>query len=204
MKKYLNRFFSLRTAIELMPFFAGDEKGSAKEITEAFAVFNLFEHKFRAYVNDENVNIVIVGDGVRPRCGALFAYLSKCQVFSIDPLMNPNFEPLRTTRRLHVTRGTAAETKIFCANMPTVLILPHSHAPMDEALGCLNDYGRLDIINMPCCVPILPRWAAKGCYYVKDLECWSPKNDLYLWTNVQEYANSMLELAKNNPQKGRK
>ena len=193
--RYINQFFALRTAPELLPYFAGDENGAAKEVTEAFGLLRAYEKHTTHSMKNPDVKVVIVGDGVRPRCGATFAYLTKASVISIDPNANLNFPPLKAAQRLTVIKSKIEDVIIHCDWLDTVLILPHSHADMNAAIQSLSGWRTLDIINMPCCVNIPANWSKNWDIVYVDEGIWTPKNKIYVWNDV-ESLSKILKMEK--------
>lgn len=184
--RYINQFFGLRTAQELLPYFAGNERGAAKEVTEAFGILRAYEKRLNFGMKNSDVNVIVVGDGVRPKCGAVFAYMTKCDVVSIDPMIDLDFPPLKNVQRLHVIKDGAENWSTDCEGKDTVIILPHSHCNFDVALDVPFNYCRLAVIALPCCVKVPLFWRKKASLEYEDDEIWSPLNKIMVWKDIKK------------------
>ncbi|MCA9333531.1 hypothetical protein KC963_00625 [Candidatus Saccharibacteria bacterium] len=63
---------------------------NAKEITESYAALNAFYKHFNLRYKEDDVLILVVGDGAQPRTGVTFAFNTPHIVVSIDPAMMKN------------------------------------------------------------------------------------------------------------------
>lgn len=195
MKAYINHFFSLKTAPELLPFFQCGNKTSAKEITESFAMYCAAKDVLGAKPHDD-ILAIIIGDGSKPRTGGLLAHLTKWECHSIDPQMQmewwDNIFRERENQglpiqRLLVWRRKAEDCIILDAgNRRKILFFPHSHCDME----IISRYPGADVVSMPCCVPIPIKMLYKDYALKHDLRVyvdnnvWSPKNTVYVWRAV--------------------
>jgi hypothetical protein len=154
---------------------------NAKEITESFGAYNAVRKHFRKICtfDDKTMNIVVVGDGSTPRTAATFAFRSKFQCHSVDPLMK--FE---NTKRLRIDRLFTYAKKIEeCEfNFDRVIILHvHSHVKIETSLKYIKGNER-HVVAMPCCVPqTLER--KPDVEYI-DWNILSPKNTIKIWRDV--------------------
>lgn len=147
-KSYLDPIFHKRIYCSLI------EKRlfpNAKEFTESMAMLNacldLAEKK--GYKRGENkLTVVIVGDGKRPRTGALIARDTNWNVISIDPNFHTdsNFD----IPRLKVYKSKIENIDELKFDGPLILCFPHSHANLCQALLKLKSEER-HVISMPCC-----------------------------------------------------
>lgn len=177
--EYVNRFIKMRCAVDLLRLKMFPD---AKEITESLAMVNacsnlpkLFDDRKRS-----DINVVVVGDGRRPRTAALFAHLTRWNCFSIDPIMVEEVWPIQ---RLKCFKKRVEDVKLHF-DSPLIIVLPHSHAKPSICLQNITTSSTLSVINMPCCVPsdIL---GFKHVSY-KDGRVWSPKNRIDFHTFGEE------------------
>lgn len=149
--RYLNEFMRMKCAPELL---ARRIFPNAKEITESMGAW----HAVREHVlprvpvlrNDPNVLVHCVGDGTTPRTGALFAFLSRWQVYSIDPRMR---DSQWKVARLH-TFSERIEDFFNQGTSPLNLIVHvHSHASLQASVNNLTSVGGgcRYLVNIPCC-----------------------------------------------------
>lgn len=139
---YLNRFMSMKCAPDLLLL---GMFPNAKEITESFAAFEAMTHL--PYDFKDDIQIVVVGDGTKPRTGAVFAFRSAWSVISLDPLMKKTDYDIK--------RLTAYQARMedltFEFDKPTVIVCVHSHAKLSVCLERIKAPKRY-LINIPCCV----------------------------------------------------
>jgi hypothetical protein len=181
---YLKRFLNSFASENVIGIFSR-YRNAHKEITESWAMLEA------AKKHVENLNdslVVVVGDGCSPRTGVIFAYFTKADVISIDPLFNLNhwydhcdkqtkmgFEPQRIT----VFAMKAEDCSVDCNGKDCVVIWPHSHAPMNNT-KIFNYKSRTDI-SMPCCVAIPKNWASTPHTTYDDYNVLSPKKTVHIW-----------------------
>jgi len=186
--KHIKEFLSLTCAPDLMALRVFPQRTAAKEITESMAAFDAVRRivmpNTGIQYGDENVFVFAVGDGHRPRTGALFAMRTKWTVISIDPEMNRH-EADKSVRRLVVCK-TKIEDFNFIHTMPAtrkaIIVLVHSHATIKACLESITGFDERHIVSIPCCVPQdIPR---KVFYGYTDTGIWSAKNQVKIWLNV--------------------
>jgi len=85
MKRYINEFVKLKCAPDLL---AWGVFPNAKEITESMAMYHAVKNYVPFDLHDEEINLVVVGDGKSPRTAALFAVMTKWTCYSVDPKMD--------------------------------------------------------------------------------------------------------------------
>ncbi len=210
--KYINHFFSLKAAHDILPFFTGCKKTAAKEITESFGAYhNAIEHL--GPINEEWV-VVSVGDGKRPRTGAVFRFLTKAsKVISIDQEADLKWfeSDLKEIYKVEPRDFMVAQHKIedifpsrfFVTYEETLeqiikdkhlLILGvHSHANISDSIKVLAPGAKsVNVLWMPCCKQVERNFLdkekiAKCEKFVtyNDKEIWSAKNQIYLWKNLK-------------------
>lgn len=197
--RYINYFLSWIAATELMPFFRASKGTSAKEVTESIACYEAVRKHIGLDPKDENVNVLVVGDGVKPRTASIFAYLTKWEATSIDPLMNKEwFENLRDekarwgipVRNLYACAGNAEQLIFDYEGKDLILVFPHSHAPMEKVLERYRGKCKsLHIVSMPCCEPQSTTLLKIPHIHYVDENVWSAKNQIYVWKNLENAVN---------------
>ncbi len=167
--EYINRFFRMNCAVDLMRLKMFPD---AKEVTESLAMVNACKNLPNAFDDRRrsDINVVVVGDGHRPRTGALFACLTRWNCVSIDPEMVQEIWPIY---RLKCYKKKVEDVKLHFEG-PLIIVLPHSHAKPSKCIENLTTDSTLCIINMPCCVPSDILHYEHISY--KDSRVWSPKN----------------------------
>lgn len=173
---YIDRFMSLKAAPDML---LNNLFPNAKEITESFSAYqaavrclsrDIFHQSF------ENV-MVSVGDGHRPATAGLFAFLTRWECHSIDPVLR---ERKNNIQRLVLHSKQVEQTKLEF-NVPTLICGVHSHARLSDCLQSIKAPYR-SVIAMPCCVPLnLDR--SPDYEYVDD-NVWSPCNLIKVWNDV--------------------
>jgi len=149
---------------------------NAKELTESFGAFRAALRHFRDWMTCDDVTVVCVGDGCRPRTGATFAFRSPWNVISIDPnLRNPRSVGDIERLECNVKRVQDCAPRHF----PKLLIVAvHSHATLEETMSTLSG-DEVGVIAIPCCVPL--ELDAKPIADYRDGGIHSPKNRVLVW-----------------------
>ncbi len=179
--RYLERFFSLNSAEELIKYKLFP---NPKEITESFGMLNAVEtviHNSDPYISKDNENItcIVVGDGQKPRTGALCAFLTKWNVYSIDPDM----KWLNVANE--ITRLTCMAQKIEDAKLklevpgPVIIMMPHAHASAQASWDCIQSPKKW-LVRMRCCTK--DEINVPGISYNDPHVC-SPKNKIEIHSN---------------------
>lgn len=202
MKEYINRFFSLKTAIELMPFFQLSSNSAGKEVTESMGCWRAAIESLKLDPKRKDLDCVVVGDGCTPRTAAMVCHLSKWNCISVDPQLDKDrYNKVYKERlaagmpiqRLSVYRSTIEDLpdNLLGKSKEAVLMLPHSHAKMDMCLKKLKEcYDKFHVISMPCCEPTPEKYTNKrfaertNLKVYTDPNVWSPKRTMYVWTNL--------------------
>lgn len=161
--KYLDEFIKLKCAPDLL---LNKLFPNAKEITESMAAFNAYRKNliFSYPPNEEKTTCLVVGDGVVPRTGAVFALRTKFNVISVDPAMRLPYEhPWAyhlNINRLLMLKAKAEEEMwdLYLGNPKDIdkliIIAVHSHAPLDKLIKRIEiktGYKEFVIISNPCC-----------------------------------------------------
>lgn len=156
--RYLDQFIGLKCASDLIStkFFP-----NAKEITESMGAFNAVQRNLWNvfHPSDETVECYIIGDGSKPRTGALFAYRTKWKIVSIDPNMLRNKLELggiaatpKRINRLYAYRNYIEDLTFYEAHNNVLIVCVHSHAKLSDCFHAFP-WSKKYIVNMPCCVP---------------------------------------------------
>lgn len=180
--RHLEEFLMLKCAPDLL--IAGVYPNT-KEITEAMGMFHAAIPYGELKLCGVPHTAVVVGDGHTPRLGALLAFRTNWNVYSVDPEMRIE-KYANVFRRLCTLKSKIEDTKIDCAGQPTILFLPHSHADMNAAVGSLDNWATLKVISMPCCVSIPENWSTRKHVVYRDKDVNSDKNWVHIWEGVEE------------------
>ena len=143
--RYLDRFIKSKASVDLLKY---KIYPNAKEVTEAYGMLNAAKEYL---LRDINWKIICVGDGSTPRCGALFAFHTRHEVFSVDPaLPKDHAEKYLDIDRLHTVPYQIQDCDYSGKN--GLIISCHSHAKLSIVLKHCK-YENTVLISMPCCVP---------------------------------------------------
>lgn len=184
MSPYLAKFLGLASAPALLPLFR--TRNTAKEISEAWGIL---EAAFRFIPDLTDYLVIVVGDGNRPRCAALFAYTTKASTIAIDPIMD--LEKWEEHCRIQTAVGYPVQrVTVFRSNVedmqsidaggkPVLVVWPHSHAPMDQLQ--LRHYSSRVDIAMPCCRDVPQVFMNRPHISFTDPHVMSPKRRMLVW-----------------------
>lgn len=183
--RYLDEFIGLKCAVDLL--IAGIYP-DVKEITEAFGAYHAVTHCRRLInLGDPSVQLFAVADGATPRCGALFAFRSAWQCYSIDPNMQDKQSSLdkwRQINRLETHRKRwedfAEDRKLSETTLDKVVVTAiHSHIRLENIVKYFGNVRQIILIAMPCCVEL--KLDAKPYMSYADWAVNSPKRhvDIY-------------------------
>ena len=154
---------------------------NAKEITESMGAY--YAAKYLAeqlnFRFDENIAVVSVGDGITPRTAGLFAFRTKSHCISVDPMLRAVEWPIE---RLWCYKTAIEDVELdFVDDYEHVIILMvHSHAPMKKTLNSILGKRR-HVICIPCCIQ---QYLSMPGYCYQDNKIESPKNIVYIWSDV--------------------
>lgn len=179
--KYIARFMAWNSAPDMleMKLFP-----NIKEVAESMSMFYCVESllmNWDEYIRDnrrnQNINVVVVGDGHRPRTGALFAYSTKWNVVSIDPEMKSVDYPIQRLKCYDCKVEDVPD--IDFGDEPLIIIYPHSHAPVQVGWDKFQS-TRKWLIKMECCTKDkldLPYYA------FRDTNAITAANQIFIWCN---------------------
>ena len=177
---YINRFFSMKCSKDLHLL---DVFPNAKEITESFGAFegtmtHISEHDSAFHPNNPDCTVVCVGDGVTPRTACTFAFRTKWDCFSVDPLLRP-FD--KDVDRLTVIPNQIERVAIKCSG-PVLIACVHSHARLKDCARSISG-SKIAILSIPCCVP--QKLDCEPDLSYRDQNIWSKENLVKIWKNYE-------------------
>jgi hypothetical protein len=179
---HVREFLSLKCAGQMLNL-GLFPNSAAKEVTESVGMFRaVADHLLDDTITLKNpdIHLVVVGDGNTPRTAAMFAMRSGWNCHSIDPILNTN-KDWNSIKRLLIHSLKVEQCNLHFGDYPLIIVLPHSHAKMEDILQHIKGNNRY-IVSMPCCVPHdIPGKEYIG--YV-DQAVWSEKNTIKIWKNV--------------------
>ena len=127
---------------------------------------------------DPDIVCIVVGDGTRPRTAALFAYLTKWTCISIDPELKEGKND-GAMERVFPIKSRVEDVTPTEFDSSLVIILPHSHAKIEDCLQLTSKQKRF-IITLPCCVSHHLDMPIRKIY--QDKYIWSPKKEITIWS----------------------
>ena len=158
--RYLDEFIKLKCAPDLL---LNHLFPNAKEITESMAAFNAYRKNlmFSYPPTEEHTTCLVIGDGVTPRTGAVFAMRTKFEVTSVDPVIRLKLGHIyhENINNLVMLKERAEKIyyDIFCPKYTLnklIIVAIHSHAPLDKLIKRIEettDIKEFAIISIPCC-----------------------------------------------------
>jgi len=187
--KYLHRFLSLKSAADMLALELFPQSSILKEITESmsmwYAVEKIMWWDTSIDRSKDNVNIIVVGDGTKPRTACIFNYMTKWDTWSIDPQMRTR--DYSKVKRLSISNKTIEESGVMnFEDQITIILMPHSHAPIKQCWEKIIS-TRKWLVKLECCTRDRLNFP---CYYYKDHNIISPANDIYIWNNYLTLQNT--------------
>lgn len=153
-----------------------------KEVTESFGAYWGVVHHILNYemkkLGDPTINLISVGDGSTPRTAATFAFRSRWNCISIDPLLKKTEWKID---RLTCYKSMVEDLDLKFGDGKTIIVCVHSHASLKECLKHIKSSNR-DLLAIPCCVSYKHDRYPDIEYY--DLNIWSPKNLVKIWRKI--------------------
>jgi hypothetical protein len=171
--KYLDDFIALKCAPDLL---ALKVFPNIKEITESQSAYYACKRLFRP--TDESVTAVCVGDGSTPRTGALLAFRTKWNVFSVDPALARKADEYSSVQRLTVVPKKIEDFELH-TDGPMLIVAVHSHAKLSVCLSKLSGTS-VHVVSMPCCYPDDIKQSPDK--HKADYGIMSPKCDVNTWS----------------------
>jgi len=150
-----------------------------KEITKSIGVFEATKYLPNGYEwNRDDVTVVCVGDGVKPRTTALFVYRTAWNGIAIDPELVPCDYDFK---RFRMERCRMEETTLELAGKVLIVLL-HSPAKVKDCLDRIKAPTRA-LITMDCCVNNYSDMPKPDVEY-QDGPFWRPINTIRVWREV--------------------
>lgn len=112
--------------------------------------------------DDTNVKLLAVGDGCTPRTACLFAFRTRWQCVSVDPLMRKGtWDAMVSNVRTHRARIQDVSVPLDHDDQRMVVIMWHAHVSIRDALSCIwnvDDHAlsarmrsRVALVSCACC-----------------------------------------------------
>jgi hypothetical protein len=187
---YITEFIRLECAPDIM---AHHMFPDAKEITESMGAFNAWRRELSGIykTDDRDVLCIVVGDGNTPRTASIFAYRTKWDVVSIDPMLKHTswdidrlFCAAQTLEDFTHRKDLGGHDGIiYCHDRPVLIVCVHSHAKMQNCVELIQTTGNKAMIAIPCCFPYDYIPADKE--YI-DARIMSDKNIVKVWRNLND------------------
>lgn len=198
MNKYVKTVFSSNCAADILPFFANywDVSKRDKEISESYGIYNQCVEYFGKEAIS-NSQVFVIGDGILPRTGSIFAHFSRAEVESFDPEMRmEHLDPYisfkeqinKPLKRLNCIKSRIEDCDLFFdldLSKEVLLVFPHSHAPFEQTIERFNRKGVCpNVVNMPCCKKMKQKTIDKSNKVIQDNYILSAKNKIYFFNNL--------------------
>lgn len=134
----------------------------AKESNEFCTMLYCLEKSFKddtllLSMLNEHYCYYAIGDGVAAQSYFVLKHLfsAKCNVFSIDPIINlEKIDQINTVEenRIFKCKIEDFDEKHILKDKIPILLFQHSHAYIVDALLKFRDFEKIIIVNLPCCV----------------------------------------------------
>lgn len=204
-KKYIEIFLKRKSSLDLLPFFQSAHR-VGKEITESMGCLHAALNYTGLDPKNNDINVLIIGDGALPRTGALFAFNTAWNVVSIDPRLGiANYSKIlekfknenREVERLWAGKWSMEEfaelPKSHFSSSHLLVVRPHSHCEYREMIVALKKLpkGNVTLIDLPCCIKapdfFLTETIARATslFTYKDTNIWSPENNIFIYKNFE-------------------
>jgi hypothetical protein len=179
--QYLNEFMECKCAPDMLEMRLFP---NCKEITESFAAYDAVRSKLLRHYQfgDPKVIMISVGDGSTPRTAATFAYRSRWQCHSVDPLLGQKSRFLGIDRlKLHPRKIEDCTREDFRITDDSLVVITavHSHAELAATVKVIGKVARMAIVAIPCCVKLSLPLPTRDVYI--DHGIWSPSKTVLLW-----------------------
>lgn len=152
-----------------------------KEFSESLAFYNALN--ILQTDTSKDTKCFVIGDGNTPRTATLIAFMTKFNVFSIDPILSK--PPKIPVDRLTCIKDRA-ENFVHGNTSPkdeAIIMLPHSHITGKclEKFINTNNIQNCIIIDMPCCVERGKIFNTFPTKVYTDYSVASPRREMYVY-----------------------
>jgi hypothetical protein len=166
-----------------------------KELSESMAAYKALS-KVKD-TRDENYACICVGDGSLCLTGALFAFMTKRKVYSIDPLINEGrftaWMSRENAERISMLKLKYQEAAPLIGGLETAydLVCVHAHVELEDLVSRFPRWRYL--YTNPCCRPLEQTFSPQFQYGRKiqtvlagrDENILSEKNEVYVYKNME-------------------
>jgi hypothetical protein len=174
----------------------------AKEISESMAAV----YHLRKFINSSgNMNYIVIGDGSRCLTGAFLAFLTKGNVWSIDPAINQRIvqdwmDTYGVLRFKPIPKPFQnVQVKNFKQN-PVTIVLVHAHVSTYQAIQKFPNW-RFIYVN-PCCyqetqllsTSYQDEFGIQCVYAGIDKNITSEKNQVFIYHNNAKFLKDMIRI----------
>jgi hypothetical protein len=179
--RYIDEFFRLKCAPDLLASGLLPRTDPTKEVTEIMGMFSAVRRHLSALFKDPTVVVLDVGAGVSPRGAAMFALRTKWNALAIDPDMRRD----TVIRRVSAFKATVEDViptprvqSLLKAATTTVCINTHGHAPLSYLDAIPGDAW---CVTLPCCVKLTPPKDFELVERYNDPSIMSEKNEVSVY-----------------------
>lgn len=174
----------------------------AKEISESMAAVC---HLRKFIKSSGHMNYVVIGDGSRCLTGAFLAFLTKGNVWSIDPAINQRIvqgwmDTYNVSRFKPIPKRIQDIQVENIKNNPVTIVLVHAHVSTYQAIQKLPNW-RFIYVN-PCCyqetqllsTSYQDRYGIQCVYAGTDENIASEKNQVFIYHNNAKFPKDMIRV----------
>lgn len=180
--KYADELLQCHCAVDLLGL---ELFPNFKEITESFAAYNAVRKHLwtpcRLFPSDESITLISVGDGGTPRTGATFAFRTRWQCLSVDPVLN-EAKFANKINRLQLIQDRLENVAKLGPYGRAVVVAVHAHVGLDVIVNSIAA-ERLALVAIPCCTPQTLDQPPDEEY--DDWGIWSPQRCVKVWRQVE-------------------
>ena len=139
-----------------------DMSETASAITQLFKfIRENFKHIKHKITNNTNIVALIAGDGVTPKTGYPLSILTTWKIYSVDPLMNVQWQNQTYCNNLTCSANTIEnfvainDINTTLKNCDMIIIIGvHAHVNFNDLWPKLKKYGKpLILLSILCCKP---------------------------------------------------
>jgi hypothetical protein len=201
MSKYVREYLKKDCSAELQSL-ASALGNPAKEISESMAAVT---HLRKAIHPCGNMNYVVIGDGTRCLTGALLAFLTKGNVWSVDPIINmqavSNWVAEHGVLRFNPVPKKFEDAQIEnLDNNPVTLVLVHAHVSTCQVIQKFANW-RFIYVN-PCCyfktqllsTSYQDKFGIQCIYAGIDNNIASEKNEVFIYHNNSKFPSDVIRV----------